>query len=54
MPGLVHGVVSGLTYNALTHSDATIAEIDARGAKAVIAQHPRRIQPLRIDREMYI
>src|SRR3712207_6669624 len=31
----------------------SIADLDARGAKAVIAQHPRRISPLAIDTEMY-
>ena len=34
-------------------SNAIVADLDARGAKAVIAQHPRRIPPLAIDREMY-
>jgi transposase len=34
-------------------SNAIITEIDARGAKAVIAQHPRRTKPLAIDAEMY-
>jgi transposase len=34
-------------------SNAIIADLDARGAKVVIAQHPRRIPPLVIDREMY-
>ena len=29
------------------------AELDARDAKAVISQHPRRAQPLAIDEEMY-
>ena len=30
-----------------------MADLDARGAKVVIAQHPRRMTPLDIDREMY-
>ena len=30
-----------------------IAELDHRGAKAVISQHPHRIRPLQIDTEMY-
>ena len=35
-------------------SNAIIADLDARGAKAVISQHPpRRIKPLTIDAEMY-
>ena len=34
-------------------SNAIIAELDARGAKVVISQHPRRATPLAIDEEMY-
>lgn len=34
-------------------SDAIIAELNERGAKIVIAQHPRRSKPLAIDEEMY-
>ncbi|WP_408740265.1 transposase [Acetobacter sp. AN02] len=30
-----------------------IAALDERGAKVVISRHPRRKQPLIIDREMY-
>ena len=34
-------------------SNEIIADLNERGAKAVIAQHPRRTMPLDIDREMY-
>ena len=34
-------------------SNAIIADLDARGAKAVISQHPRRATPFAIDEEMY-
>lgn len=34
-------------------STAIIADLDNRGAKAVIAQHPRRAKPLDIDAEVY-
>src|ERR1700681_3681192 len=34
-------------------SNAIIADLDARGAKVVISQHPRRAKPLAIDQEMY-
>ena len=34
-------------------SNAIIADLDARGAKVVISQHPRRAKPLAIDAEMY-
>ena len=30
-----------------------IEEMNERGAQIVISQHPRRIQPLKIDRELY-
>ena len=51
-------LVEGLAFAALIadkafDSNAIVADLDARGAKAVIAQHPRRILPLAIDREMY-
>jgi transposase len=54
VPPLIDGVAFGALIGDMAFdTDAIIAEIDGRGAKAVIAQHPRRIQPLRIDREMY-
>src|SRR3954449_13532398 len=34
-------------------SNDIIADLDRRGAKVVIAQHPRRTAPLQIDTEMY-
>ena len=34
-------------------SNDIIAELDRRGAKIVISQHPRRAIPLQIDNEMY-
>lgn len=34
-------------------SNAIIADLDERGAKVVISQHPRRTIPLTIDDEMY-
>jgi len=51
-------LVDGISFEALIadkafDSNAIIADLDARGAKVVIAQHPRRIPPLVIDREMY-
>ena len=51
-------LVEGLAFAALIadkafDSNAIVADLDARGAKAVIAQHPRRIAPRRIDKEMY-
>ena len=51
-------LIDGLTFGALIgdtafDSKALIADLDARGAKVVIAQHPRRSSPLAIDTEMY-
>src|SRR3712207_3276482 len=57
-PGGVPPLLEGLAFGALIgdtafDSHALIADLDARGAKVVIAQHPRRMTPLDIDREMY-
>ena len=51
-------LIEGLAFEALIgdmafDSDTLIADLDARGAKAVIAQHPRRAQPLPFDADMY-
>jgi transposase len=43
----------GLIGDKAFDSNAIIADLDARGAKAVIAQHPRRATPLDIDAEIY-
>jgi transposase len=34
-------------------SNAIIADLDERGAKVVISQHPRRASPRQIDAEIY-
>jgi transposase len=51
-------LIDGLAFDALIadkafDSNAIIADLGARGAKAVISQHPRRAMPLAIDEEMY-
>jgi transposase len=51
-------LIAGLEFDALIadkafDSNAIIADLNARGAKVVISQHPRRAQPLAIDEEMY-
>jgi transposase len=43
----------GLIADKAFDSDAIIADLNERGAKIVISQHPRRSQPLAIDREIY-
>jgi len=50
--------LEGLAFDALIgdtafDSNEIIADLNERGAKVVIAQHPRRMTPLDIDREMY-
>ena len=51
-------LIDGLAFAALIadkafDSNAIIAELEVRGAKVVISQHPRRAKPLAIDDEMY-
>jgi transposase len=51
-------LIEGLDFDALIadkafDSNAVLAELDARGATIVISQHPRRIPPLAIDKEIY-
>jgi hypothetical protein len=54
MPPLIDGVSFGaLIGDTAFDSNDIIADLNERGAKVVIAQHPRRTMPLAIDREMY-
>ena len=51
-------LIEGLEFEALIadkayDSDSIIANLNKRGAKAVISQHPRRSTPLNVDLEMY-
>src|SRR5215213_9051163 len=51
-------LIDGLAFDALIadtafDSNAIMADLDACGVKAVIAQHPRRTMPRTIDGEMY-
>lgn len=51
---LVKGVeFDGLIADKAFDSNAIIAELNQRGAKIVISQHPRRAQPLEIDLDVY-
>jgi transposase len=43
----------GLIADKAFDSDRIIAELNPRGAKIVIAQHPRRTKPLPLDRDLY-
>ena len=51
-------LIDGLSFDALIadkafDSNAIIADLNERGAKIVISQHPRRAKPLPFDAEMY-
>ena len=51
-------LIDGVEFDALIadkafDSDAILAELNQRGAKIVISQHPRRSKPLTIDAEIY-
>jgi transposase len=51
---LIKGVqFGGLLADKAFDSNVIIAELNERGAKIVISQHPRRAQPLPIDAEIY-
>jgi transposase len=54
VPPLIEGIAfQALIADKAFDSNSIIAELDARGAKAVISQHPRRARPLPIDEEIY-
>ena len=51
-------LIQDLDFDALIgdmafDSNTLLAELDARGAQVIIAQHPRRALPRSIDRELY-
>jgi len=51
-------LIEGIEFGALIadkafDSNDIVANLDQRGAKIVISQHPRRTKPLQIDTEMY-
>jgi transposase len=51
-------LIDGVAFQALIadtafDSNDIVAALNERGAKVVIAQHPRRSKPLAIDAEMY-
>ena len=54
----VEPLIEGLSFDALIadkafDSNSIIADLNERGAKIVISQHPRRAKPLNIDAEIY-
>ena len=54
VPPLIEGVAfGGLSADMAFDSNTIIADLNQRGAKIVIAQHPRRAAPLPIDAALY-
>ena len=54
VPPLIDGVAfDALLADKAFDSNDLIADLEKRGAKIVISQHPRRAKPLDIDLEMY-
>jgi transposase len=54
----VKPLIDGLEFGALLadkafDSNEIIADLDRRGAKVAISQHPRRFRPIAIDTEIY-
>jgi transposase len=54
----IEPLLDGVAFGALIadkafDSNRIIADLNERGAKIVIAQHPRRASPLPVDAEMY-
>jgi hypothetical protein len=53
VPPLIAGIeFAALIADTAFDSNDIIAELNQRGAKIVISQHPRRTTPLQIDTEM--
>jgi transposase len=51
---LIDGVAFGaLIADKAFDSNAIVADLNARGAKIVISQHPRRAKPIPLDAEIY-
>ena len=54
VPPLIDGIsFGGLIADKAFDSNSIIADLNERGAKIVISQHPRRTTPLLIDAEVY-
>ena len=54
VPPLIEAVAfDGLIADKAFDNNALVAELNVRGARVVISQHPGRAQRLKIDREHY-
>ncbi len=55
VPPLIDGIAfDGLIADKAFDSNALVVELNDRGARIVISQHPARAQKLRIDPDIYI
>jgi len=54
VPPLIDGIAfEGLIADKAFDNNSLVAELNERGARIVISQHPRRALPLPIDAELY-
>ena len=54
VPPLIDGLTfGGFIADKAFDSNSIIADLNERGAKIIISQHPRRASPLAIDAELY-
>lgn len=54
VPPLIEGIeFGGLIADKAFDNNALVANLDERGAKIVISQHPARAQKIKIDSEIY-
>ena len=53
MPLIEEVAFGGLTGDKAFDSNALVAELNKRGAKVVVSQHPGRSRPLQIDLGIY-
>ena len=54
MPPLIDGIAfEGLIADKAFDNNSLVADLNERGARIVISQHPRRAQPLPVDADLY-
>jgi transposase len=54
VPPLIDGIAfEGLIADKAFDNNSLVAELNERGARIVISQHPRRALPLPVDAELY-
>ena len=54
VPPLIDGIAfEGLIADKAFDNNSLVADLNERGARIVISQHPRRAQPLPVDADLY-